>query len=84
MQGTSQSTLIRHFAAKALLTGKLPCGIFGNKHQLSAFSEAFYATREFDRILNESEDLTQVTAALSVKRAAAARFRREFGVKWPA
>jgi hypothetical protein len=84
MNGISQSTLIRHFAAKALLTGKLPCGIFGNERQLRAFSEAFYATREFDRILSESENLLNVTTALSVKRAAAARFRREFGVKWPA
>ncbi len=84
MNGTSQTTLIRRFAASALLTGQLPCGIFGNKRQLVAFSEALYATRVFDRVLAESEDLQSVTAALSVKRAAAARFRREFGVKWPA
>jgi hypothetical protein len=84
MNDISQTKLIRHFAAQALLTGKLPCGIFGNEKQLSAFSEAFYATRQFDRILAESENLSEVTKALSVKRAAAARFRREFGIKWPA
>jgi hypothetical protein len=84
MNGNSQNTLIRRFAATAVLTGQLPCGIFGNQRQLVAFSEALYATREFDRLLAESEDLSDVTKALSVKRAAAARFRREFGVKWPA
>lgn len=84
MNGTSQTMLIRRFATQALLTGKLPCGIFGNQRQLSAFSEALFATREFDRVLAESEELSEVTKALTVKRAAAARFRREFGVKWPA
>ena len=79
-----QTTLIRRFATQALLTGKLPCGIFGNQRQLCAFSEALYATREFDRILAESENLSEVTKALNVKRAAAARFRQEFGTKWPA
>ncbi len=84
MSGINQAKLIRQFATKALLTGNLPCGIFGNERQLNAFSEAFYATREFDRILAECEELAKVTKALLVKRAAAARFRREFGVKWPA
>jgi hypothetical protein len=84
MNGISQSRIIRCVAAHALLTGKLPCGLFGNQRQLCAFSEALYASREFDRTLTESEDLSDVTKALSVKRAAAARFRREFGVKWPA
>lgn len=84
MNTNHQNLLIRQFAAKAILTGNLPCGIYGNKKQLIAFSEAFYATREFDRLLNESEDLKTITDALSVKRAAAARFRRTFGVKWPA
>jgi hypothetical protein len=43
-----------------------------------------YTTREFDRILSESQDLEVVSKALTVKRAAAARFKREFGVRWPA
>lgn len=78
------SDIVRRFAVQAALTGRLPCGVFGRARELKAFSEALYATREFDRVLGESQDLEAVVRALVVKRAAAARFRREFGVKWPA
>jgi hypothetical protein len=82
--GSRQNAIVRRFAAQAILTGRLPCGVYGNQKQLEAFSEALYATREFDRLLSESENLGEVIKALSVKRAAAARFRREFGARWPA
>lgn len=83
MKSTRLATIVRRFAASAVLTGKLPCDLYGTKRQLEAFAEAFYATRQFDRILAESDDLTKVTKALTEKRAAAARFKREFGVRWP-
>jgi len=84
MEPTCLAKIIRRFAASAALTGKLPCDVYGTVKQLEAFSEALYVTREFDRILCESEELDVVSKALTVKRAAAARFKREFGVKWPA
>jgi len=84
MELTCIAKIIRRFAAQAVLTGRLPCDVYGAPRQLEAFSAAFYATREFDRILDESQDLETVTKALTVKRAAAARFKREFGVRWPA
>lgn len=84
MEPTCHAKIIRRFAAGAVLTGRLPCDVYGTVKQLEVFSEALYTTREFDRILSESEDLEVVSKALTVKRAAAARFKREFGVRWPA
>ncbi len=84
MKPTCLGNIIRRFAAGAALTGRLPCDLYGTPRQLEAFSEAFYATRRFDKTLAESEDLSEVTKALTEKRAAAARFKREFGVAWPA
>lgn len=84
MNPTCLATIIRRFAASAVLTGKLPCDLYGTPRQLEAFSEAFYATRQFDKILAECDDLSMVTKALTAKRASAARFKREFGVRWPA
>ncbi len=84
MQPTCLAKIIRRFAAGAVLTGKLPCDLYGTPRQLEAFAEAFYASRQFDKTLTESNDLSEVTKALTVKRAAAARFKREFGVSWPA
>ncbi len=84
MQPTCHAKIIRRFAANAVLTGRLPCDLYGTVKQLESFSEALYATREFDKLLSESQDLEAVTKALTVKRAAAARFKREFGVRWPA
>lgn len=84
MNPTRLATIIRRFAAGAVLTGKLPCDLYGTPQQLEAFAEAFYATRLFDKVLAESSNLSEVTKALTVKRAAAARFKREFGVRWPA
>lgn len=84
MNPTCLATIIRRFAASAALTGKLPCDLYGTTRQIEAFAEAFYATRQFDKILAESDDLSKVTKALTEKRAAAARFKREFGVRWPA
>lgn len=78
------ANIIRRFAAGAALTGKLPCNLYGTQRELEAFAEAFYATRQFDKVLAESDNLSEVTKALTVKRAAAARFKREFGVRWPA
>jgi len=83
MEPTCLAKIIRRYAANAVLTGKLPCDIYGTQNQLQAFSEALYTTREFDKVLSESEDLETVSKALTVKRAAAARFKREFGVRWP-
>lgn len=83
MNPSCLSTLIRRYAAAAVLTGRLPCDLYGTPKQLEAFAEAFYATRRFDAILAESDDLSRVTKALTEKRAAAARFKREFGVRWP-
>jgi hypothetical protein len=83
MEPTCHAKIIRRFAANAVLTGRLPCGLYGTVKQVEAFSEALYSTREFDRILGESQDLGVVSQALTVKRAAAARFKREFGVRWP-
>jgi len=83
MEPTCLAKIIRRFAANAVLTGKLPCDIYGTTSQMQAFSEALYTTREFDKVLSESEDLETVSKALTVKRAAAARFKREFGVRWP-
>lgn len=84
MNPSCLSTIIRRYAAAAVLTGRLPCDLYGTPKQLEAFAEAFYATREFDKTLSEATELSQVTKALTTKRAAAARFRREFGVAWPA
>ena len=84
MEPTCIAKIIRRFAANAVLTGRLPCDLYGTSTQLQAFSEALYATREFDKVLSESQDLEVVSKALTVKRAAAARFKREFGVRWPA
>lgn len=84
MNPTCLAQIIRRYAAAAVLTGRLPCDIYGTPKQLEAFAEAFYATRTFDKVLSESNDLRVVTKALTEKRAAAARFRREFGVSWPA
>jgi hypothetical protein len=84
MNPTPLANIIRRFAAGAVLTGKLPCDLYGTPRQLEAFAEAFYATRQFDKILGECNDLSKVTKALTEKRAAAARFKREFGVRWPA
>ena len=84
MNSTNLAKIIRRFAAGAVLTGKLPCDLYGTQRQLEAFAEAFYATRQFDKILGECDDLPKVTKALTEKRAAAARFKREFGVRWPA
>ena len=78
MNGTSQTTLIRRFATQALLTGKLPCGIFGNQRQLGAFSEALYATREFDRVLAESEDLELLVVGGEPVYGLEARYGRLF------
>ena len=84
MKPSCLATIVRRFAAEAALTGRLPCDLYGTRRQLEAFAEAFYSTRLFDRILAESDNLSEVTKALTVKRAAAARFKREFGVSWPA
>lgn len=84
MEPTCLSKIIRRYAVAAALTGRLPCDLYGTKRQITAFAEALYATREFDRVLLESDDLNEVTTALTTKRAAAARFRREFNVRWPA
>lgn len=84
MNPTCLGKIIRRFAAGAVLTGRLPCDLYGTPRQLEAFSEAFYATRRFDAVLAESDDLSRVTKALTEKRAAAARFKREFGIRWPA
>jgi len=84
MSLTCFATIVRRFAASAVLTGKLPCDLYGTPRQLEVFAEAFYSTRQFDKTLAESNDLSEVTKALTVKRAAAARFKREFGVRWPA
>ncbi len=81
---TCLAQIIRRFAASAILTGKLPCDVYGTARELHVFSEALYATRGFDTLLLECDDLETVTKALTVKRAAAARFKRVFGVKWPA
>jgi len=81
---TCHSKIVRRFAAAAVISGRLPCDVYGTSKQLEAFSEALYATREFDRTLDESQDLEAVSRALTVKRAAAARFKREFNVSWPA
>ena len=81
---TCHAKIIRRFATTAILTGRLPCDVYGTLKQLEAFSEALYATREFDKVLNESSDLEIVSKALTVKRAAAMRFKREFGASWPA
>jgi hypothetical protein len=79
-----QKTLVKRFISEAIITGNLPCDFYGTVKQIHAFSEALFATREFDRILNESDNLENVTKALKVKRAAAARFRKEFDLVWPA
>jgi hypothetical protein len=84
MNPTCLATIIRRFAASAVLTGRLPCDLYGTAKELEAFAEAFYATRQFDKVLAECDDLSKVTKALTEKRAAAARFKREFGVRWPA
>lgn len=84
METTCHAKIIRRFAANAVLTGRLPCDLYGTIKQVEAFSEAFYTTREFDKVLAESQDLEAISKALTVKRAAAARFKREFGVRWPA
>lgn len=78
------SKIIRRFAAHAVVTGKLPCDVYGTKNQLEAFAEAFYATRQFDKLLSECDDMKQIVQSLNVKRAAAARFKKEFKVSWPA
>ncbi len=76
--------LIRRFALSAILEGKLPCGLHGTVTQIEAFSAALYATRTFDALLKRDVTLNEATDALKVKRAAAARFKRVFGVAWPA
>jgi hypothetical protein len=83
MNPSCLSTIIRRYAAAAVLTGRLPCDLYGTPKQLEAFAEAFYATREFDRLLAECDELPSIMKALNVKRASASRFRREFGVTWP-
>ena len=84
MEPTCIAKIIRRFAAAAAVSGRLPCDAFGTARQLEALSEALYATREFDKALNESSDLKLVTKTLAAKRSAAARFKREYGVAWPA
>jgi hypothetical protein len=84
MNPTCLGKIIRRFASSAILTGQLPCDLYGTPRQLEVFSEAFYTTRQFDKTLAECDDLAKVTKALTAKRAAAVRFRREFGVRWPA
>lgn len=78
------ANIVERVAVRAVLTGKLPCNLYGTERQLVAFSEALLATREFDRLLSESEDVDAIMIALSAKRAAASKFKREFGSRWPA
>ncbi len=85
MDVVTSKDLIKRFAAEAALTGRLPCSLYGTVKQLQAFAEALHATREFDRLLNESAmTMTVASEALAVKRAAAARFKLAFDVAWPA
>lgn len=84
MEPTNMAKVIRRVAAHAVLDGRLPCDVYGTPRQLRAFAEAWHATRAFDAILAASDNLNEATKALTVKRAAAARFKREFNVAWPA
>jgi len=79
-----RETLLRKFIAAAVLEGKLLCGFQGTVLECVAMSEALYATRRLDRILERSEDLKAIKVALGAKRAKAAAFQRTFGFEWPA